>query len=55
MEIDAMMDKCSQTGTDVNEVCKYYKVKAPKDMNRQTWLDAMRLLEKKQKNAKNGN
>lgn len=55
MEIDALMDKCSQTGTDVNEVCKYYKVKAPKDMNRQTWLDAMRLLEKKQKNAKNGN
>lgn len=55
MEVDALMDKCIQTGTDVNEVCKYYKVKAPKEMNRQTWLDAMRLLEKKQKNAKNGN
>lgn len=53
MEIDALMDKCIQTSTDIADVCKYYNVDSAKKMSRQVWLDAMKLLEKK--SAKNGN
>ena len=51
--ISALIGMCEKTGSNVQDIYKYYGIKDGSQMTMKMWLDAMRLLEKK--DAKNGN
>ena len=51
--ITALMGMCEKTGTNVQELYKYYGISHGGEMTMAMWTDAMKLLEKK--NARNGN
>ncbi len=49
--VAALLGMCEKTGSNVQDIFKYYGIKNETEMTMQMWTDAMKLLEKK--NAKN--
>ena len=49
IKVASIMSKIENTSTDINKLCKHYKVKSIEDMTNKDFLKAMRKLEEKVK------